>query len=55
MAFARIGVLIDYRHKTLPNAEDISPLKASISYDALVHPDHPIRNGRKDGLELHIG
>ena len=47
--------LIVCRHKTLPNPEDISPLKASISYDALVHPDHPLRNGRKDGIELHIG
>ena len=47
--------LIVCRHKTLPNPEDISPLEASISYDAWVYPDHPLRNGRKDGIELHIG
>lgn len=43
------------RHKALPNAEDIGPLKALLAYDALVHPDHPLRKKGIDGIELFIG
>ena len=39
----------------LPNPEDIGPLKALIAYDALVHPDHPLRKKGIDGIELFIG
>ncbi|KAJ3488380.1 hypothetical protein NLI96_g2905 [Meripilus lineatus] len=42
-------------HKALPNAEDIGPLKALLAYDALVHPDHPLRKKGIDGIELFIG
>ena len=33
----------------------MGPLKALISYDALVHPDHPLRKPGQDGIELYIG
>ena len=39
----------------LPNPEDVSPLKALIAYDALVHSDHPLRKKGIDGIELFIG
>ncbi|KAH8105873.1 hypothetical protein BXZ70DRAFT_917179 [Cristinia sonorae] len=42
-------------HAALPNFEDVNPLKAMISYDALVHPDHPLRKKGVDGIELYIG
>ncbi len=44
-----------YRHQVLPNPEDIGPLKALIAYDALVHPDHPLRKDGINGIELFIG
>lgn len=43
------------RHQALPNPEDAGPLKAILAYDALVHPDHPLRLEGKDGIELSIG
>lgn len=43
------------RHKALPNQEDVSPLKALLAYQALVHPDHPLRHEGSNGLELHLG
>ena len=43
------------RHQVLPNPEDIGPLKATIGWEALVHPDHPLRKPGQDGLELFIG
>jgi hypothetical protein len=52
--------LVDYsptpyrRHQALPNKEDGSPLKAILAHDALVHPDHPLRNG-KHGIEMYMG
>ncbi|KAH9938180.1 uncharacterized protein B0H18DRAFT_965939 [Fomitopsis serialis] len=42
-------------HKALPNQEDIGPLKALLAYQALVHPDHPLRSEGSDGLEFHLG
>lgn len=43
------------RHQVLPNPDDIGPLKALIGWEALVHPDHPLRKPGQDGLELFIG
>lgn len=43
------------RHKALPTQEDVSPLKALLAYQALVHPDHPLRHEGSSGLELHLG
>ncbi|OBZ70193.1 Good for full DBP5 activity protein 2 [Grifola frondosa] len=42
-------------HQALKNQEDKSPLKALIAYEALVHPDHPLRKPNVDGIELYIG
>ncbi|KAI0796695.1 hypothetical protein C8Q75DRAFT_206669 [Abortiporus biennis] len=42
-------------HQALPNIEDIGPLKATISYNALVDPGHPLRKEGVDGIELFIG
>ncbi|KAI0750709.1 hypothetical protein C8Q80DRAFT_1097887 [Daedaleopsis nitida] len=42
-------------HQALPNQEDVSPLKALIAYNALVHPDHPLRKPGVSGLELYRG
>ncbi|EIN10455.1 hypothetical protein PUNSTDRAFT_112307 [Punctularia strigosozonata HHB-11173 SS5] len=42
-------------HQVLPNPEDIHPLKALTSYEALVHPDHPLRKEGQDGIELYYG
>lgn len=39
----------------LPNLEDVGPLKALIAYDALVHPDHPLRKEGLDGIEMFMG
>lgn len=44
-----------HRHQVLPNPDDIGPLKALIGWEALVHPDHPLRKPGQDGLELFIG
>ncbi|KIM90889.1 hypothetical protein PILCRDRAFT_811386 [Piloderma croceum F 1598] len=41
-------------HQALPNKEDGSPLKAILAHDSLVHPDHPLRNG-KHGIEMYMG
>lgn len=43
------------RHQVLPNKEDASPLKAVLAHDALVHPDHPLRNGNDAGIEMYMG
>lgn len=43
------------RHQALPNQEDVSPLKATISHNALVHPDHPLRKPGVNGIELYRG
>ncbi|THG99307.1 hypothetical protein EW026_g3009 [Hermanssonia centrifuga] len=42
-------------HQALPNPQTVGPLKATIAYDALVHPDHPLRKAGVDGIELYIG
>ncbi|KAI0092013.1 hypothetical protein BDY19DRAFT_990761 [Irpex rosettiformis] len=42
-------------HQVLPDPTDIGPLKAVIGWEALVHPDHPLRKPDQDGLELFIG
>ncbi|TCD69654.1 hypothetical protein EIP91_006671 [Steccherinum ochraceum] len=42
-------------HQALPNPEDVSPLKAILAYNALVHPDHPLRKEGVDGIELFVG
>ncbi|KAH9951611.1 hypothetical protein B0H21DRAFT_183121 [Amylocystis lapponica] len=42
-------------HKALPKLEDISPLKAMLAYDALVHPDHPLHKPQVDGIEMYLG
>lgn len=42
------------RHQALPDKVDGSPLKAILAHDALVHPDHPLRNG-KSGIEMYMG
>lgn len=42
-------------HKVLPNPEDAGVLKAILSHDALVHPDHPLRKEGKDGIDLTMG
>jgi hypothetical protein len=43
------------RHQALPNQEDISQLKALIAWEALVHPDHPLRTPGQKGLEIFRG
>ena len=43
------------RHQVLPNQEDVSPLKALLNYNALVHPDHPLRKPGVNGIELQLG
>ena len=43
------------RHLALPNQDDVSPLKALIAYQALVHPDHPLRKPGVNGIELYLG
>ncbi|RPD67192.1 hypothetical protein L226DRAFT_529578 [Lentinus tigrinus ALCF2SS1-7] len=42
-------------HQALPNQDDVSPLKALLAYNALVHPDHPLRKPGVSGIELHLG
>ncbi|KAI0375611.1 hypothetical protein BV20DRAFT_1047898 [Pilatotrama ljubarskyi] len=42
-------------HQALPNQADVSPLKALIAYNALVHPDHPLRKKGVNGIELYLG
>lgn len=55
----RVDALITYltipRHSVLPDAADVHPLKATISYDALVDPNHPLRREGVDGIELYLG
>ena len=43
------------RHQALPNQDDVGPLKALIAYNALVHPDHPLRKPGVNGIELYLG
>lgn len=43
------------RHQALPNPKDVGPLKALLAYDALVHPDHPLRRPDLDGIDLTLG
>ena len=43
------------RHLALPNQDDVGPLKALIAYNALVHPDHPLRMPGVNGIELYLG
>ena len=45
----------DRRNQALPNKEDGFAVKAILSHDALVHPDHPLRIAGKPGIELTIG
>ena len=45
----------DRRNKVLKYQEDGYALKAILSHDALVHPDHPLRLEGKQGIELSIG
>ena len=47
--------LCSQRHQALPDPEDVGPLKALIAYDALVHPDHPLRKPGVNGIELYLG
>ncbi|KDQ64564.1 hypothetical protein JAAARDRAFT_28209 [Jaapia argillacea MUCL 33604] len=42
-------------HQVIPNQEEISPLKALLAYDSLVHRDHPLRKEGIDGIELFMG
>ncbi|KAG6336841.1 hypothetical protein ID866_2237 [Astraeus odoratus] len=42
-------------HQVLPNPEDRSPLRALVSQDALVHPDHPLHGEGVEGAELYLG
>ncbi|KAF8663461.1 hypothetical protein AX16_001031 [Volvariella volvacea WC 439] len=42
-------------HKVLPNPEDGRHLKAILSHDALVHPDHPLHIEGVEGVELFMG
>ncbi|KAL6309686.1 hypothetical protein BKA93DRAFT_849857 [Sparassis latifolia] len=46
---------IFFEWPVLPEPKDISPLKALLAYDALVHPDHPLRKAGIDGIELFLG
>ncbi|OCH94131.1 hypothetical protein OBBRIDRAFT_770486 [Obba rivulosa] len=41
--------------QALSRIEDWSPLKALLSYNALVSPDHPLRKEGVDGIELYLG
>ncbi|KAG9317407.1 hypothetical protein JVU11DRAFT_1606 [Chiua virens] len=42
-------------HQALPDPLDRSPLKAVLSQDALVHPDHPLHKDGIEGIELYMG
>ncbi|KAF8138415.1 hypothetical protein EV363DRAFT_1313880 [Boletus edulis] len=42
-------------HQALPDPLDRSPLKAVLSQDALVHPDHPLHKDGVEGVQLYIG
>ncbi|KAI0773443.1 hypothetical protein BC629DRAFT_1291073 [Irpex lacteus] len=53
--FYRLTDIVWEWHQVLPNPDDIGPLKALIGWEALVHPDHPLRKPGQDGLELFIG
>jgi hypothetical protein len=44
-----------YRNKVLPNMADGYAVKAILAHEAIVHPDHPLRDVRKPGIELTIG
>lgn len=43
------------RHKSLPNQEDVSALRATLSSISLVHPDHPLRKPGQNGIALYLG
>lgn len=43
------------RAKAIPDEVDRGPLRAMISYGALVDPAHPLRKPGADGIELYIG
>jgi hypothetical protein len=45
----------DRRNQALKYKEDGYAVKAILSHDALVHPDHPLRLEGKQGIELSIG
>lgn len=47
-------VLNASRHKALEDPVEQSALKAFISHDGLVHPDHPLRTSIH-GIELFMG
>ncbi|PCH41065.1 hypothetical protein WOLCODRAFT_137165 [Wolfiporia cocos MD-104 SS10] len=41
--------------QSLPNPNDVGPLKALIGWDSIVHPDHPLHKEGVDGIELFLG
>ncbi|EMD40754.1 hypothetical protein CERSUDRAFT_111333 [Gelatoporia subvermispora B] len=41
--------------QALPHIDEWSPLKALLSFNALVSPDHPLRKEGVDGIELYLG
>ncbi|KAI0069959.1 hypothetical protein K474DRAFT_1680524, partial [Panus rudis PR-1116 ss-1] len=55
MGYYRFTDIFFEWHNALPNPEDVSPLKAMIAYEALVHPEHLLRKEGNDGIELYIG
>jgi len=43
------------RAQALPNPNDRYPLKALLAYDAITHPEHPLRGEGEAGARFFIG
>ncbi|PPQ77435.1 hypothetical protein CVT25_011017 [Psilocybe cyanescens] len=43
------------RHQALPDIDDRAPIKAILSHDALVHPDHPLQVEGIKGIQMYMG
>ncbi|KAI0774246.1 hypothetical protein C8Q74DRAFT_1269130 [Fomes fomentarius] len=55
IGYYRFTDIIFEWHHSLPNPEDISPLKALLNNNALIHANHPLRKPGVNGLELYLG
>jgi len=55
IGYYRFTDIFFHWHVSLPNQEDVSPLKAMLAYAALTHPEHPLRKEGAEGIEMHIG
>ncbi|KAH9482738.1 Good for full DBP5 activity protein 2 [Psilocybe cubensis] len=42
-------------HQALPDIDDRAPVKAILSHDALVHPEHPLHVEGINGIQMYIG